>query len=477
MNAWLLRTTCAGGATTPGALACAPHYIDVDADAYGGEASLCLCAPTREYPATQGGDCDDARADVNPGRNEVCDALGVDEDCDRATPNGDTPRYRDLDGDGVGTGASTSVCPGDSVDGYTAQADGDCNDADANVYPGAEESCDGKDNDCDATTSEDGRVTITGGDTYEGSDNLQRAVDDAPDGAVVDVCAGEYPAVEIAHPLTLRGVGANETTLDANGMGSAVLVAAADVYLQDLTLRGGTGSPIGGTNYGGGGAFVEAGASLTASGAVFRDSTVVGYGGAIYAAGDVTLTDCDIFDNYATLRGGAIHGEGATIVAQESRIFYNQAKDGAGLYLQGGNADLTGTQVAGNFADAGGGLVVGATAAVTGGTLSANSANTGGGGIWLRGGTLRLVGVTVSDNVSVANGGGGAWITGDGRLLSEGSNWVNDTRTDCPRANIPSDLYTNGEGDICASDGADFDCTTTACTSASEVYTDCICAR
>jgi predicted outer membrane repeat protein len=477
VNGWLLRTTCEGGASTPGALGCTQHYVDNDGDHVGGENSLCLCAPTREYPVARTGDCDDARRDVNPDVSEVCDALGTDEDCDRTTPNGDVPHYRDLDGDGFGTGSSLSVCPGDSADGYTAQRDGDCNDADAAIFPGAQERCDGKDNDCDAGSVEDGLVSIVDGTTYDGDGNLQRAIDEAADAAVLDVCAGTYAPVEITKPITIRGVSRTETMLDAQGTGTTILVTSTDVYLENLTVRGGTGSPVGGTTYGGGGAFVEAGASLNAVAVSFRDNDVVGYGGAIYAAGDVTLTNCDVFDNYATLRGGAIHSEGTAIVAHESRIFYNQAKYGAGLYLQGGDADLTGTQVAGNFADAGGGLVVGADAVVTGGTISANSANTGGGGIWLRAGTLRLVGVTVSDNVSVANGGGGAWISGAGRLVSENSNWVNDTRTDCPRANIPSDLYTNGDGDLCASDAADFSCSSLGCDAGSEVYTDCICAR
>lgn len=71
---------------------------------------------------TSQGDCDDTDAQVNPGMVEVY-YTGIDEDCDPTTVD------TDQDGDGALVGD-------------------DCVDTDPTVYPGAEELCDGIDNDC-----------------------------------------------------------------------------------------------------------------------------------------------------------------------------------------------------------------------------------------------------------------------------------------------------------------------------------------
>ena len=92
-------------------------------------------------------DCDDTDPAVRPGQIEVCD--GLDNDCD-GTPDDDAidglPWYTDGDGDGWGDGAATIAC---SPPPDTVATDGDCDDGNTSVHPGAEEYCDGLDNDCD----------------------------------------------------------------------------------------------------------------------------------------------------------------------------------------------------------------------------------------------------------------------------------------------------------------------------------------
>lgn len=62
-------------------------------------------------------------------------------------------RYRDLDGDGVGAGPWDAGCSDLTASGFVAGGN-DCNDQDASVLPGAEELCDGLDNDCNGLVDE-----------------------------------------------------------------------------------------------------------------------------------------------------------------------------------------------------------------------------------------------------------------------------------------------------------------------------------
>ncbi|MDP2304421.1 MAG: MopE-related protein [Pseudomonadota bacterium] len=93
-------------------------------------------------------DCDDHDATRFPSNPERCD--GFDEDCDGIADNDAVDAlvtYTDLDGDHFGDPASafsSCVAPVRGVSDGT-----DCDDTDASVFPGAYETCDGRDEDCD----------------------------------------------------------------------------------------------------------------------------------------------------------------------------------------------------------------------------------------------------------------------------------------------------------------------------------------
>jgi hypothetical protein len=170
-------------------------YADRDADGFGTPRVFKRACSKPAGFVSNSLDCSDLHASRHPGADEYCD--GFDQDCDAEIDEGAVDAdvwYADKDGDGYGAEplASPSCEP---PTGYVAE-DGDCDDADAALSPGAPEACDGADNDCDATADEDSVCVAV---TSSGTEICDDGVDQDGDGlgceprGTLDVWTGSVP--------------------------------------------------------------------------------------------------------------------------------------------------------------------------------------------------------------------------------------------------------------------------------------------
>jgi hypothetical protein len=183
---------CDGLTDEEGAIGCKWYYEDHDGDEYGaGDTGRCLCAPTGFFTTLSGNDCDDANILIHPGAGEACN--GVDEDCDGLTDPPDSsgclPFGYDQDGDGYRDPSKPEKCLCEAAGFYRGTLGTDCDDADPDSYPGANEVCDGHDNDCDGATDEGLGTTTCGAGACVAT------VDNCKDGKPV-ACVPRPPGTE-----------------------------------------------------------------------------------------------------------------------------------------------------------------------------------------------------------------------------------------------------------------------------------------
>ena len=131
-------------------------YTDADGDGWGDQTTeQVLCVPPGNGFVQLAGDCNDNNANVNPDMIDPCGtADGIDNNCDGTADEGDLLSwFPDLDNDGFGnTDPPVIAC---TAPANHVLVDGDCDDTNNAVFPGATEVCDGLDNDCDGNTDEE----------------------------------------------------------------------------------------------------------------------------------------------------------------------------------------------------------------------------------------------------------------------------------------------------------------------------------
>jgi hypothetical protein len=206
-------------------------------------------------------------------------------------------------------------------------------------------------------------VTSTADD---GPGSLRKAISDAApndlivfdpalDGQTISLTSGE---LLIARNLTIRGLGADRLTINANGLSRVFNVDTTVATLSDLTITGGF---VGGTDplTPGGGGIVNF-ANLTLQRCHITGNHAEFHGGGIASYLDLVIDACTISSNTAhssifrlspttagDARGGGIYGA-ATVVCVNSTITRNLAFHDGGLFNivpsgRGGGVYLEGT--------------------------------------------------------------------------------------------------------------------------------------
>lgn len=373
-------------------------FRDQDGDGYGSADTEVVACEAPEGFVDNNSDCNDLFDTALPGGTEVCD--GLDNDCNGRLdddPADPSTFYEDADGDGYGVEDGDTVEACQPPDGYAFNV-GDCADDDEARNPGADELCDGIDQDCDGERDEDAIDQVLHWPDADGDghgDPMSEAVlaCPSPEGwAPDDVdCDDTEPAIHGEAEEICDGLDndCDETTLEEglvtlNGVNRRSLQSALDAVIGDgeIGVCAGdweaagvvsTGRNLTLIGYGGRDSVVlrpsavgrsivrvEANATLTVSGVTFTEGNAV-RGGAIDAeyADGLSVSNCIFTENSAT-EGGAIIGPlyGPLTTIADSEFTRNYSSSAGGAFFAGATEGATTTFAYNSSGDSAGAIFV-----------------------------------------------------------------------------------------------------------------------
>ena len=250
--------------------------------------------------------------------------------------------------------------------------------------------------------------------------------------------SGDLDVRDVGSRLTIRGAGADVTTIDAASLERVFHVFAGATFdIEGVTITGGlvTGSEDGGGVRNDGGTVSITDSVIT--GNVSQDDA-----GGINNTGNLTLTRVTVSDNSAARTGGGIRNSGQLTVV-ESTIggehdpadalvpdLRNTAVLGGGgiINLTAGTLTASNSTISGNVSTTsqGAGLFTVGRGTLTNVTVSNNEAAAEGGGIAVAGGLIELRNTLVADNASTTATVDIFDATAGASLGSAGNNLIGD---------------------------------------------------
>jgi len=354
-------------------------------------------------------DCDDNNPDINPDADEICDE--IDNNCDGDIDSGlGLTIYNDADADGFGNeGTSATSC--EVPDGY-ATVGGDCNDADPNVNPDAEEVCNGLDENCNGEADDnaiDSSAYFADSDNDGIGDSSTEVISCVRPSNYVDVggdCDDTNDAIWPGNAEACDGIDndCDSTTTDAG----SVSFEERGGNIVDLTEVFQSGTSLYPARY-----YVDKPGTMTFCGGAWKGALIIAADVDIIGNGGAANNVLDAADEFPSilLESGArnVYVEGMTFRRGRANLsgLNSYRRSGGGVYCNtGANLDFEDVVIKEAEAEAGGAMYISNCPTTINNSEFKNNTGVFGAFLATDQGNITIENSTITDNTSNYYGGG-----------------------------------------------------------------------